>query len=145
MTKKILILNGPNLNLLQKRDAKTYGGLSLEKAEKDCNELAKELGLEIEFVQSNSESDLVDVIQHSIDHFDGIIINAAAYTHTSIAIRDALEIFDKPKIELHISNIYKREEFRRNSYVSGVVDAVICGLGIKGYSIALLAINDLLK
>jgi len=106
--------------------------------------LAKELGLEIEFKQSNNEGILVDLIQEAVDKFDGIIINAAAYTHTSVAIRDALEIFNKPKIELHISNIFKREEFRQNSYLSDVVTAVISGLGVDGYTISLFAINNLL-
>ncbi len=145
MKKRILILNGPNLNLLHKRDKTIYGDFSLEKAEKDCEVLSQELGLNIEFVQSNSEHDIVNLIQNAVEEFDGIIINAAAYTHTSIAIRDALEIFQKPKIELHISNIFKREEFRHHSFMSAVVDAVICGLGINGYSIALLAIVNMVK
>lgn len=143
--KRILILNGPNLNLLPKRDKTIYGDSSLEKAHEDCLALSKNLNLEIEFIQSNQEGNLVEIIQGAIEKFDGLIINAAAYTHTSVAIRDALEIFDKPKIELHISNIFKREEFRHNSLISGVVDAIISGLGINGYQIALLAINDLVK
>ncbi|MDX2083293.1 MAG: type II 3-dehydroquinate dehydratase [Rickettsiales bacterium] len=142
--KKILILNGPNLNLLHKRAKEIYGDSSLKKIENDCQILAKELGLQIEFKQSNNEGDLVNFIQDAVENFDGIIINAAAYTHTSIAIRDALEIFHKPKIELHISNIFKREEFRQNSFLSDVVDAVISGLGVEGYTIALLAINNLI-
>ncbi|NBV06098.1 MAG: type II 3-dehydroquinate dehydratase [Proteobacteria bacterium] len=144
MSKKVLILNGPNLNLLHKRDKEIYGDSSLKKIEDDCRVLAKELGLEIEFKQSNNEGILVDLIQEAVDKFDGIIINAAAYTHTSVAIRDALEIFNKPKIELHISNIFKREEFRQNSYLSDVVTAVISGLGVDGYTISLFAINNLL-
>ncbi len=144
MKKKILILNGPNLNLLHKRDKKIYGDVSLEKIEKDCSILAKELGIEVKLSQSNSEGELVDIIQEAVDKFDGIIINAAAYTHTSVAIRDALEIFNKPKIELHISNIFKREEFRQNSFLSDVVDAVISGLGVKGYTIALLAMSEMI-
>lgn len=145
MNKKILILNGPNLNLLHRRDKEIYGEFSLKKAESDCGQLALELALEIDFKQSNSEAEIVEIIQKSLDEFDGIIINAAAYTHTSVAIRDALEIFQKPKIELHISNIFKREEFRHHSFISDVVDGVICGLGIDGYSIALLAMNNLVK
>lgn len=145
MSKKILILNGPNLNLLHKRDKEIYGDSSLEKIEKNCKQLAKELGLEVEFKQSNNEGHLVDFIQDAVDNFDGIIINAAAYTHTSVAIRDALEIFQKPKIELHISNVFKREEFRQNSFLSDVVTAVISGLGVDGYTISLLAINNLVK
>jgi 3-dehydroquinate dehydratase-2 len=141
--KKILILNGPNLNLLHKRDKQIYGDVSLEKIESDCVKLAKELKLEVVLKQSNSEGELVDFIQEAVEKFDGIIINAAAYTHTSVAIRDALEIFKKPKIELHISNIFKREEFRQHSYLSDVVDAVISGLGTDGYGVALLAINNM--
>lgn len=145
MKKKILILNGPNLNLLHRRDKAIYGDVSLEKIEHDCLELAKELDLEVELQQSNSEGDLVNAVQDALDNFDGIIINAAAYTHTSVAIRDALEMFTGPKIELHISNIFKREEFRQNSFLSGVVDAVVSGLGIDGYSISLLAINNMVS
>ncbi len=145
MTKKrVLIINGPNLNLLHKRDKSVYGNSSLEKIKSNCLQLSKELDLEINFIQSNSESEIINNIHQAIDNFDGIIINAGAYTHTSIAIRDALEIFEKPKIELHISNIFKRESFRHHSYLSVVVDAVICGLGAPGYTIALLAINDLM-
>ena len=142
--KKILILNGPNLNLLHKRDKKIYGDISLSKIASDCEKLAKELGIAVEFQQSNSEGELVDIIQNAVEDFDGLIINAAAYTHTSVAIRDALEIFSKPKIELHISNIFKREEFRQHSFLSEVVDAVISGLGIQGYTIALLAVNNMI-
>jgi 3-dehydroquinate dehydratase-2 len=142
--KKILILNGPNLNLLHKRDRSIYGEHSLSKIEGDCQKLAEELGVKIDFKQSNSEGELVTFIQDAVDNFDGIIINAAAYTHTSVAIRDALEIFKKPKIELHISNIFKREEFRHHSYLSDVVDAVISGLGVQGYSLSLLAINNMI-
>ncbi len=142
--KKILILNGPNLNLLHRRDHSIYGDYSLNKISADCEKLAKELDIKIDFQQSNNEGELVDSIQSALDDCDGIIINAAAYTHTSVAIRDALEMFNKPKIELHISNIFKREEFRQHSYLSEVVDAVISGLGVQGYSIALLAINNMI-
>lgn len=145
MKKKILILNGPNLNLLHKRDKEVYGDSSLEKIAGDCLKIAGEINCYIEFKQSNSESEIVEEIQKAVDEFDGIIINAAAYTHTSIAIRDALEIFNKPKIELHISNIFKREEFRHHSFLSQVVDAVISGLGVRGYVISLLAINDMVR
>lgn len=145
MTKKrVLIINGPNLNLLHKRDKDAYGSNSLEKIKYNCLQLAKELNLEVDFVQSNSESEIINFIHQAIDNFDSIIINAGAYTHTSIAIHDALEIFTKPKIELHISNIYKRQTFRHHSYISLVVDAVISGLGASGYTIALLAINELM-
>ncbi len=143
MKKKILILNGPNLNVLHKRDAGIYGDISLEKIEAACKKLAAELDLEITFKQSNSESALVEIIQNA-ENFNVIIINAAAYTHTSVAIRDALEIFHGFKIELHISNIFKREEFRHHSFLSDVVDGVICGLGANGYRAALFAVNDAL-
>ena len=138
--KKILILNGPNLNLLHKRDKKVYGGVSLEKITADLEKLAKNLQVKLVAKQSNSEGELVDFIQKAIDEFDGIIINAGAYTHTSVAIRDALEIFQKPKIELHLSNIFKREDFRHHSFLSDVVDGMITGFGPEGYNMALSAI-----
>lgn len=144
MKKKILILNGPNLNLLHKRDSSIYGDLSLKKIEELSRKAAEDLGLEMTFEQSNNEDEIVNSIQKAIDQFDGIIINAAAYTHTSVAIRDALEIFDGPKIELHISNIFKREEFRHHSFLSDIVDGVICGLGPDGYKIAVSAIYSLI-
>ena len=145
MTKKILIINGPNLNLLHKRDKTIYGDISLKKIEADCKKLGEELGLKIEMKQSNDEGEIVDFIQHAAETSDAIIINAAAYTHTSVAIRDALEIFQKPKIELHISNIFKREEFRKTSLISDVVDGVISGLGHDGYTLAVLAADLMLK
>lgn len=143
--KKVLIINGPNINLLHKRDRKIYGDQSLDKIIETCNLLADKIGLELVFRQSNHEGEIVDFIQDAIDRFDGIIINAAAYTHTSIAIRDALEIFPAYKIELHISNVFKRDEFRHHSFISEVVDGVICGFGVNGYRLALIAIDDALK
>ena len=143
--KKILILNGPNLNLLHIRDKDIYGYASLENIEKSCVETAQKIGLEVYFRQTNSEGGMVEEIQEAIEKFDGIIINAAGYTHTSVAIRDALEIFKGFKIELHISNIYKREKFRHTSLLSAVVDGVICGLGVEGYPTALLAMEKALK
>ena len=145
MSNKVLIINGPNLNLLAKRNPEIYGAVGLEEIEKDCKILAKQINLETTFYQSNSEAELINFIHQAVDNADGIIINAGAYTHSSIAIRDALEIFQGAKIELHISNIFKREEFRHNSYLSSVVDALISGLGVDGYSIALLAINNILN
>ena len=142
---KILILNGPNLNLLHKRDQDVYGSSSLQDIELDCQNLASEIGIELEMFQSNDEGELVSKIQKANEDCDGIIINAAGYTHTSVAIRDALEIFQKPKIELHISNIFKREEFRHHSFLSKVVDGVISGLGVEGYTISLLAISKMIK
>ncbi len=142
---KILILNGPNLNLLHKRDKDIYGYTSLENIERECVELAKEIEIDVEFRQTNSEGGMVEEIQEAIDKFDGIIVNAAGYTHTSVAVRDALEIFKGAKIELHISNIHKREDFRHKSLISAVVDGIICGIGSSGYPIALLAINKILE
>lgn len=143
--KKVLILNGPNLNLLHLRNKSIYGSLSLEKIHHQCLNLAKEIGIELAFEQSNSEGELINFIHKAINFFDGIIINPGAYTHTSIAIRDALEIFEGAKIELHISNIFKREKFRQHSYCSEVVDAVICGFGSSGYLIALHGITKLIE
>lgn len=143
--KKILILNGPNLNLLHMRDSSVYGYSSLENIEKECSELADRIGLDLQFRQTNSEGGMVEEIQEAINKFDGIVINAAGYTHTSVAIRDALDIFKGVKIELHISNIYKREDFRHKSLLSSVVDGIICGLGVDGYPTALLAIERMIK
>ena len=137
---KILIINGPNLNMLGQRDQDIYGSKTLADIEQNCIKVAQDLAYEIEFFQSNEEGTIVDKIQSCVGNVDAIVINAAAYTHTSVAIRDALEIFDGKKIELHLSNIYKREEFRHNSLLSGVCDGVICGLGAKGYEIAILGL-----
>jgi 3-dehydroquinate dehydratase-2 len=143
--KKVLVVNGPNLNLLSKRDKRIYGMGSMQKAQNDCRALARELDLEVIFKQSNIEGELVEHIQDAIvKKFDGIVINAAAYTHTSVAIRDALEMFSGKKVEIHISNIFKREEFRKHSLISDMVDAVISGFGTNGYTIALLGINNLI-
>jgi len=138
--KNILVLNGPNLNMLDKRDKEIYGDSSLAKIEQNCQKLAGEIGVNIVFKQSNSEGEIVELIQNALEKFDGIVINAAAYTHTSVAIRDALEIFNKPKVEIHISNIFNREEFRKNSLISDVVNGVISGFGVFGYEIALRGI-----
>ena len=142
--KRILIINGPNLNLLHLRDKKIYGEISIDKIIEECREIAKQVNLEIDYKQSNSESEIVNFIQDAIKKYQGLIINAAAYTHTSVAIRDALEIFHGKKIELHISNIFKREDFRHNSFLSEVVDGIICGLGVEGYIIALLAMHKII-
>lgn len=143
--KKVLIINGPNLNLLHKRNHSVYGNTSLDKIKQQCQVLAEEIGVQLSFEQSNSESVIIDLIQNSLGVVDGIIINAAAYTHTSVGIRDALEMFNGAKIELHISNIFKREEFRHHSFLSEVVDAVISGLGSPGYQVALLAMPKLIE
>ena len=145
MKHKIIIINGPNLNLLGEREKEKYGDISLKKIETECLERAKVLELEINFKQSNIEGDLVNIIQDSRKKFNGMIINAAAFTHTSVAIRDALDIFKKPIIELHISNIYKREEFRQKSLISDIVTGGIFGLGGDGYILAIIAMQNLLK
>ena len=145
MNNKIIIINGPNLNLLGEREQSQYGTATLKEIEKACLKKSKELGLEVEFTQSNVEGDLVNIIQDSRKKFNGIIINAAAFTHTSVAIRDALDIFKKPIIELHISNIYKREEFRQKSLISDIVTGGIFGLGIDGYILAIISMQKLLQ
>ena len=145
MNNKIIIINGPNLNLLGEREQSQYGSITFEKLNEICKGKSKELNLEIEMAQSNVEGELVNIIQDARKRFDGIIINAAAFTHTSIAIRDALNIFKKPIIEIHISNIYKREEFRHKSLISDIVTGGIFGLGIDGYILAIIGMQKLLK
>ncbi len=145
MSLKILFLNGPNLNLLGQREQSQYGSISYEELKKKCEEKCKELDLRVEFIQSNVEGEIVSIIQSANEKFDGVIINAAAFTHTSVAIRDALEICKKKKIEVHISNIYKREEFRQKSLISDVVNGGIFGLGSDGYILAIIAMHKLLK
>ena len=143
MSKKIEIINGPNINLLGKREPNIYGDLTLESINKEIANYGEELNLETFFFQSNIEGEIVNKIQAS-DKSDGIIINAAAFTHTSVAIHDALKSLDLPKIEDHISNIYKREEFRHKSLISNVVDGVICGLGANSYKLAMRGIKNIL-
>ncbi len=145
MSNKIIIINGPNLNLLGEREQSQYGSITLKNLEENCTKKSKELNLELKFCQSNVEGELVNIIQDARKNFDGIIINAAAFTHTSVAIRDALEVFKKPIIELHISNIYKREEFRQKSLISDVVSGGIFGLGANGYILAIISMHNLLK
>jgi len=140
---KILILNGPNLNLLGTREPETYGRETLSDIEQKCKLHGEAIGFEIDFRQSNSEGKLVDWIQLAGDVSDGIIINPAAYTHTSVAIMDALKEFKNPIIEIHISNIFSREPFRHHSYISPVASGVISGFGAYGYSVALDAISQL--
>ena len=141
----ILIINGPNLNLLGEREQSQYGSITFEQLKKICMDKSKELNLNLDFKQSNVEGEIVTLIQDARKNYDGLIINAAGFTHTSVAIRDAMTIFKKPSIELHISNIYKREEFRHKSLLSGVVPGIICGLGSKGYILAINAMHELLK
>ena len=144
MSKKILIINGPNLNLLGEREQSQYGSVSYDELKKLCMKKSNELDIKLEFVQSNIEGEIVTWIQKAKEKQDGIIINAAGFTHTSVAIRDALQIFNKVKIELHISNIYKREEFRKKSLISDVVTGGIFGLGGDGYILAIMAIHKIL-
>ena len=145
MNNKIIIINGPNLNLLGEREQSQYGSVNYTELKEICKKKSEELKLQVDFFQSNIEGDLVDIIQNSRNKFDGIIINAAAFTHTSVAIRDALDIFKKPIIELHISNIYKREEFRQKSLISDIVTGGIFGLGVEGYILAIISMQKLLK
>ena len=145
MPHRIIIINGPNINLLGEREQSQYGKLTFSELKKECLAIAQKENIEIEFYQSNVEGEIVTKIQESRNHFDGIIINAAGFTHSSVSIRDALEIIKKPKIELHISNIYKREEFRQKSLISDVVDGIICGLGTNGYILAINAMQELIK
>ena len=145
MNNKIIIINGPNINLLGEREQSQYGSVTFKELKEICAKKSNELGLKVEFAQSNVEGELVNIIQESRKKFDGIIINAAAFTHTSVAIRDALEVFKKPIIELHISNIYKREEFRQKSLISDIVTGGIFGLGIDGYILAIISMQKLLK
>ncbi len=144
MNNKIIIINGPNINLLGEREQSQYGSVTFDELKENCLKKSKELNLELEFIQSNIEGELVNIIQNSRKKFDGIIINAAAFTHTSVAIRDALDIFKKPIIELHISNIYKREEFRKKSLISDIVTGGIFGLGSDGYILAIISMQKLL-
>jgi 3-dehydroquinate dehydratase-2 len=142
---KIIILNGPNLNLLGEREKNQYGNVTLDNIEKNCHDYAKKNNIELSLFQSNIEGELVDKIQASRNNQDGIIINAGGYTHTSVAIHDALKILKIPIIELHISNIYNREEFRHKSLISKVARGVICGFGSNGYKMSLEAMNKILE
>lgn len=141
---KVLILNGPNLNLLGTREPEIYGSLSLADIEAQVIARANDLGFEVDFRQSNSEADLVDWIQQARTDFHAVIINAAALTHSSVSILDALLACERPVIEVHLSNIFRREDFRHHSYVSRGADGVICGLGARGYLLALEALQDMI-
>ena len=145
MNSDIIIINGPNLNLLGEREQSQYGSITFKQLKNDCLNKAKELDVNLEFSQSNIEGEIVTMIQDARKKFDGIIINAAGFTHTSVAIRDALDIYKKPIIELHISNIYKREEFRQKSLISDIATGGIFGLGDNGYILAIIAMQNLLK
>jgi 3-dehydroquinate dehydratase-2 len=144
MSRIVYLLNGPNLNLLGKREPDIYGHESLEDVERDCRALCAELKLELRFFQSNREYELIDWIHQARGVAGGIVINPAAFTHTSVALLDALNAFEPPIIEVHISNVHKREEFRRHSFVSLRADGVIAGCGTQGYQLALRRIAALI-
>ena len=145
MNNKIIIINGPNLNLLGEREQSQYGSTTFEQLKDNCIKKSNEIGLELEFAQSNIEGELVNLIQDARKKYNGMIINAAGFTHTSVAIRDALDLFKKPIIELHISNIYKREEFRHKSLISDIATGGIFGLGVEGYILAIISIEKILN
>ena len=142
---RIIIINGPNLNLLGEREQSQYGSITFDELKKECIKKSKELNINLNFSQSNVEGEIVNFIQEARNNCDGIIINAAGFTHTSVAIRDALSIFKKPIIELHISNIYKREEFRQKSLISDVVTGGIFGIGANGYILAIIAMQKMIQ
>ena len=142
---KILIINGPNLNLIGEREQSQYGSKDYKYLEDICKKKSIELNLIVEIKQSNVEGEIVDIIQSARKKYNGIIINAGGYSHTSVAIRDALDVFKGKIIELHISNIYKREEFRNKSLISGVVTGIICGLGTNGYILAINSMHEMLN
>ena len=144
MSQKILVINGPNLNLLGTREKDKYGSTSLTDIQKKCENYSKKIGLQVDFKQSNVEGEIVNFIQNTKDNHHGIIINAGGYTHTSVAILDALLAVKKPTIELHITNIYKREDFRHKSLISKAADGIICGLGVDGYIVALDGIKKII-
>ena len=145
MSKKILIINGPNLNLLGEREKSQYGEVTLDQIESSTKEFAKLKNIEVKFYQSNIEGEIVEQIQKAKNTFDGIVINAAGYTHTSVSILDALLAIKLPVIEVHISNIYSREEFRQKSLISKAAKGIICGFGGYGYIMALDGIINIIK
>ena len=144
MTKPVFILNGPNLNMLGTRERDVYGTTSIGDIETMCQEKAKTLGLMVDFRQTNKEGELVSWVQETRESASGLILNAAAYTHTSIAVHDALRMIYIPIIEVHLSNVYKREDFRHKSFVSSVANGVICGFGAQTYEMALDAVANLI-
>ena len=145
MSNNIIIINGPNLNLLGEREQSQYGSITFDQLKKDCLSKAKNLNINLEFFQSNIEGEIVTAIQEAKSKYNGIIINAAGFTHTSVAIRDALDVYKKPIIELHISNIYKREEFRHKSLISDIATGGIFGLGDNGYILAIIAMQNIIQ
>lgn len=142
---RVLVIHGPNLNMLGKREPEIYGSTTLDELNGELTTFGSDLGLAVEAFQSNSEGEIVNKIQDAFGKVHGLVINPAAYTHTSVAIRDALAMLDVPIIEVHISNIYKREAFRHNSFISGVATGQISGLGIQGYLLAITALSELIE
>ena len=145
MKHKIIVINGPNLNLLGEREKEKYGNITLKHIEKECKNFAKKKDIQITFKQSNIEGKIVNYIQDSRKKFHGLIINAAGYTHTSVSIRDALMILTIPIVELHITNIYNREEFRHKSLMSKAARSIICGFGTQGYILALQGLKKIIE
>ena len=145
MKKKLYIINGPNLNLLGKREPEKYGNTSLDTVKSICQDKCDKNGLDLNFFQSNLEGELIGEIHKAINDGCGVLINAGALTHTSIGILDALNMFNGPKIEIHITNVYARENFRHKSYISPVVTGIIAGLGVNSYLLAVDAVHDLIK
>ena len=145
MKQKIAIINGPNLNLLGEREKDKYGTISLEKIKSSCEDFAKTNDFELVFFQSNVEGEIINKIQDLRNNVNGLIINAGGYTHTSVAIHDALKILKIPKIELHITNIYNREGFRHKSLISKTVTGIFCGFGINGYIMAISGLINIIK
>lgn len=142
---KIFVINGPNLDMLGKREPTIYGADTLESINAELAEFCKTIGVEPEFYQSNSEGALIDIIHSARENADGIVLNAGAYTHYSIAIRDAISAAEKPCVEVHLSNVHKREEFRHKSMISAVCEGVICGFGKDVYRLGILALYSKLK
>ena len=145
MNNKIIVINGPNLNLLGEREREKYGNVSLKDIENKCIKFGSDNNLHISFKQSNIEGEIVELIQNSRTNYSGLIINAAGYTHTSVAILDALKVLEIPIIELHITNIYNREEFRHKSLISKLAAGIICGFGTDGYVMAIQAMKNYLE
>ena len=145
MMSKIIILNGPNLNLLGEREKEKYGNITLKDIENNCKEFAKKNDIILSLFQSNIEGEMVDEIQKARNEQHGLIINAGAYTHTSVAIHDALKVLKIPIVELHITNIYNREEFRHKSLISKLATGILCGFGVEGYIMALQAMKNYLR
>ena len=145
MKNNIIVINGPNLNLLGEREQSQYGSVTYDELKNNCLKYSKSLEINIEFTQSNIEGEIVTIIQQAKEKYDGLIINAAGYTHTSVAIRDALMILTIPIVELHITNIYNREKFRHKSLISKAARSIICGFGFNGYILAIEGLKEIIK